>query len=294
MKPLNDDPVVARRRLKSELKVARKRARRTQQDVAREMDWSTAKLIRIEGGEARISQNDLKVLLDYYDVKDEDVRKTLLSLATQARAADPWSEVRDLASPAVRRFWSFEASASVIRNYQPLLVPGLLQSEQYTRTVLRQLAGVSDHVADRLLPVRSWRQQLHDRQQPPQMHFILDEAVVRRCVGGSCLMHQQLRALLDTAQAPHVTIQVIPFTTGAHRGLRLPRFVHLSYQSPADEDILFLEGPDEFLGENPDQTRSYLDSFREMQTLAASPAASADLIANAARRLGDDRGSSRI
>jgi transcriptional regulator with XRE-family HTH domain len=153
MKPLNDDPVVARRRLKSELKVARKRARRTQQDVAREMDWSTAKLIRIEGGEARISQNDLKVLLDYYDVKDEDVRKTLLSLATQARAADPWSEVRDLASPAVRRFWSFEASASVIRNYQPLLVPGLLQSEQYTRTVLRQLAGVSDHVADRLLPV---------------------------------------------------------------------------------------------------------------------------------------------
>lgn len=241
------------------------------------MDWSTAKLIRIEGSDTRISQNDLKALLDCYGIHEAGQRRWLLDLARQSRAADPWCEVRDLASPSLRRFWSFETSASAIRSYQPKIVPGLLQSEQYASTVLKHLMGATGHVASRLWHVRQWRQQLHEMKRPPDMSFILDEAVIRLRVGGPDVMRQQLMLLLELGQSPHITIQVMPFTSGIHCGMRLSRFVHLEFDDDGGNAI-FLEGPDELLSEDPDQTDYYLDVFRQMQTVAASPTRSADLL----------------
>ncbi len=129
------DPAILRRRLRSELRKARDTAGMTQRDVAVAMDWSQSKLIRIESGAVNISTNDLRALLGHYSV-DSDRSNALVDIARAAREPTPWSIYKDVATPEYIAFLGYEASASIIRNFEPLLVPGLLQTEEYARTVI--------------------------------------------------------------------------------------------------------------------------------------------------------------
>src|SRR5574341_251305 len=202
------DPMVHRRRLRSELRRVREAAGFTQRDVARAMDWSLSKLIRIETGAVSITTNDLRALLTHYGINEPERVEGLIEVARASRERSWWSGYREVASQDYVTFLGYESSASVIRNFEPLLVPGLLQTEEYAREVIRAIQG-EDHV-DALVDLRMYRQQtLLERDEPPSTHFILDEAVIRRSVGGPDVMRRQLRHLAQLAERPNITVRVV-------------------------------------------------------------------------------------
>src|ERR1700753_2695944 len=132
-------PVVQRRRLGGGPRRARLETGLTQDQVASAMDWSLSKLIRIENGTVTISTNDLKAVLAHYKITDEDRTANFLALARGARERSWWSNYRDVASPRLLQLIEYEAASIITRNFQPLLVPGLLQTKEYARNVYRGL-----------------------------------------------------------------------------------------------------------------------------------------------------------
>lgn len=264
-----DDPELQRRRLRSELRQARLDASLTQQQVATEMDWSTSKLIRIENGEVSISRNDLRALLALYGIRDRKRVDELIDVARVARERS-WAEFSDVHSPAWLRYLGFESSAWLIRTFQPLLVPGLLQTEEYSAAVQATNPDASAERTARRWDVRARRQQLHERDSPPKMFFILGEAVVRQQVGGIRVMRRQLRELRAYNDLDHVTIRVLPFTGGAHFGLNGP-FILLEFLSATDDPLLYLENAVELsTRDDPRLTSQYLQDFFDLERLALS------------------------
>lgn len=237
------DPTVHRRRLRSELRRAREAAGFSQRDVAKAMDWSLSKLLRIEVGSVSITTNDLKVLLAYYGITDPARVEELIEMARASRERSWWSVYREVASTEYLTYLGFESSASLIRNFEPLLVPGLLQTDDYAREVIGALEGPDPVKVDALVDLRMRRQELLTRSDPPRLHFILDEAVIRRVVGGPDLMRAQLRHLREMASRPNVTIRIVTFRRGLYPRLREP-FVIIEFPDPDDEDILIIENPD--------------------------------------------------
>lgn len=289
---VNDDPAVQRRRLRVELRRLRQDASMTQRDVARAMDWSTSKLIRIESGEVGISSNDLKVLLDHYGVKEKRRIDSMVEMARTARK-ESWSDFRDVLKTPFLTYLGFESSAQLIRTYQPLLVPGLLQTEEYARAVLVEAYGDTGLSAERQWQARQRRQELHEQERPPKMFFVIDEAVIHRHVGGPGAMRRQLERLKQWSAEPHVTLQVLPFTAGAHPGMRGP-FVLLEFADPSDDDLLYLEHVtgDTTTRDVPEETGPYLDIFYLLEERALTPEDTVKLLdrvtneLNAAAQLG--------
>jgi transcriptional regulator with XRE-family HTH domain len=276
------EPVVERRRLKVELKQARLRAEKTQRDVARAMDWSTSKLIRIESGEAKISRNDLKALLEYYGIDDRARVESLLEMARVAKEQESWSDYGSVMSPGSIRYLSFESSGAAIRSFQALVVPGLLQTEEYAHALWADSYGIPPAAAEKLWRARQRRQELHERETPPKMFFVIDEAAIRRPVGGTRVMRRQLVALQGFAGEPHVTLQILPFAVGAHPGLTA-RFVLVEFVDPNDDDVLYLEEPDAITRDDPKETGRYLERFFQLQEIAEPPERSVELLEDAIR-----------
>lgn len=242
------DPTIHRRRLRSELRKAREAARKTQRETAQAMDWSMSKLIRIETGDVRVSTNDLRALLGYYDVPADRVTH-LVEVARAAREPARWSRYRDVASPEFLAFLGYESSAAIIRNFEPILVPGLLQTEEYAREVI---AAVDEpqHV-DSLVDLRIERQELLVRTPPAEVHFIIDESVIRRVIGSPDVMRRQLLQLKELAEQPHIILRIARFELGMYPKLRTA-YVIFEFDAPEDEDVLFIEYPtgDQIIREN--------------------------------------------
>lgn len=235
------DPTVHRRRLRNELRKTREGAGKTQRDVAAAMDWSQSKLIRIETGAVNISTNDLRALLAHYEVDPARIN-TLVDLARAARDVPRWNLYRDVASPEYIAFLGYESSASIIRNFEPLLVPGLLQTEEYAREVITAVEYNNPQNIDALVDLRMQRQETLVRQPPPDLHFIVDEAVIRRMVGGPDVTRRQLRHLREVVDYANITLRIVPFSAGMYPRLRVP-YVLFEFPDPEDEDVLFLENP---------------------------------------------------
>lgn len=267
------NPVVQRRRLRTELRSARQTAGLTQESVAEAMDWSLSKVIRIEAGSVGISTNDLRALLNLYKVADAARTDELVSIARMAKERSWWSDYKDDVSPRFFQFIEHEAAASAMRAFQPLTIPGLLQIEDYARTVIQQFAATaSAERVEKLVRIRLKRQELLQRANPPEMHFILDEAAVRRLVGGKATMRRQLLHLIHMADRPNVTIEVIPFAAGVHPGMQGP-FVILELAEGADDDVLFLETSrgDLIFGDDPDELSAYGEMFEQLRKLSFGP-----------------------
>lgn len=233
------DPTIHRRRLRSELRKAREAAGKTQRETAGAMDWSMSKLIRIETGDVRVSTNDLRALLAYYEVSPERVDQ-LVEVARAAREPVRWSRYRDVASPEYLAYLGYESSASIIRNFEPVLIPGLLQTEEYARTLLDVIER--PQVVDALVDLRIERQELLVRSPAPELHFIVDESVIRHVVGGPDVMRRQLQQLRELAAIPHVHLRIAPFRLGIYPRMRVP-YVIFEFGSPEDEDVLYIENP---------------------------------------------------
>ena len=238
------DPAVQRRRLATELRRARADAGLTQKQVAAELDWSPSKILRVEQGQVGISRTDLKALLDQYGVADPELRAQLALLAQQGKR-QVWSRYRGALHSEFITYLGFEGVAATIRELENLFVPGLLQTEEYARAIIRGVSlGESRARREKQLEARMRRQLIFQQPDPPDMHFILDEAVVRRWVGSrpreSGIMRRQLEHLRRAARLPHVRLQIMPFSAGPHLGMA-GQFVILEFASDEEGDLLFME-----------------------------------------------------
>jgi hypothetical protein len=168
---------------------------------------------------------------------------------------------------------ALEEESSAMRLYCPELVPGLLQTEDYARAVIRAVRpGYDEDSVERRVTARLTRQKvLLDRAPPPVLELVLNEAVLRRLVGREQVMAAQLRALADAAQRPSVTLQVLPFSAGAHAGLE-GGFVLIEFPSEQDPDVVYVEGimGDLYL-ESVEEVKRYQSAFERIQTIALSP-----------------------
>lgn len=273
------DPTVQRRRLRIELRKARDAAKLKQADVARAMDWSPSKLIRIERGDVGISTNDLRALLNHYEIKDEVRINDLLELARSSRGTSFYDQYIDLLKPGFKEYLAYESSASVIRQYDPIRIPGLLQTEEYAKALFSGLGTKGPEASDRGWIIRRHRQEVvHERDSPPDMVFVLDEAALRRHIGGSHVMRRQLERLREFAKEPNITIQVLPFTSGAHPGMA-GNFILLEFTDPNLDDLVHLESIDTItIRDDADRIARYIDEFETLQKLALSPEGSADFL----------------
>jgi transcriptional regulator with XRE-family HTH domain len=267
--PMND-PVTMRRKLRGELKRLRTAHGLTQRQVAEKLDWSQSKIIRIENGAVAIGVTDLRALLQLYQVEDEATAAELEAMARGSKQL-PFASYRDVYTAETLRFFGYVQSASIVRQFEPLLIPGLLQTEEYARAWLGS-QDVDPKRIDRIWEAREERQDLLDRPDSPELFFIVDEAAVRRPMGGESVMKRQLERLVERNSQPRVTVQVIPFEVGAHNGLRGP-FVHLEFPGIDDPDVLYLESTlgDTIFRDDPEITGEYLADFLGLETRAAQP-----------------------
>jgi hypothetical protein len=243
------------------------------------MDWSLSKLIRIENGTVGISLNDLKAILAHYKITDEGRTAELIALSRGARERSWWNDYRDIA-PRLIQLIEYESASFIIRNFQPLLIPGLLQTEEYATTTLRSLRSqpaARDVSTD--VELRMKRQRLLRQQEMPLMFFIIDEAAVRRLVGGQDAMRRQIQRLLDESDKPTVTIEIVPFSAGAHPGMQGP-FMLFEFPDAADDDALYLEGPSEsrWNRDDPEEISSFRERFEVLRELSLGPKGSVDLL----------------
>jgi transcriptional regulator with XRE-family HTH domain len=263
----NLSPAVSRRRLRTELRRARDEAGLTQEHVARAMDWSLSKLIRIENGTNSISTNDLKILVQHYGITDEKRIAELVSLSKASRERSWWSSHPGIAKPLAELI-EYESAAHVSRHYEDLVFPGLLQTTDYMRAAIHQLAP--DLPADRigaLVEVRVKRQEeLFKRAEAPLLYFVIDEAVIRRVVGGTDVMRGQLQQLVEASDRPNVTVEVVPFTAGLIQGLQTSFVIH-EFLDDADEELLYLESPhgDMLIRNKQDEILSYREDFERLR-----------------------------
>jgi transcriptional regulator with XRE-family HTH domain len=282
----NPSPVVQRRRLRTELRRARLDSGLTQEQVATAMDWSLSKLIRIENGSVGISTNDLKAILAHYKITDEGRTAELLALSRGARERSWWNVYRDAPSRLIQLI-EYESASFIIRNFQPMLIPGLLQTEEYATAMIRNLMPqVPAEDVKLRVEIRMKRQQLLQRAEMPLMFFIMDEAAVRRLVGSPQAMRRQIQRLLDESDKPTVTIEIVPFSAGAHPGMQGP-FMLFEFPDPADDDALYLEGPDDvrLSRDDAEEISRFRERFEILRGLSLGPQGSIDLL----RRLLDER-----
>jgi transcriptional regulator with XRE-family HTH domain len=272
-----ETPEVMRRRLRASLRQAREAVELTQQAAADALDWSVSKIIRIEQGAVGITPIDLRALLAVYKVTDEKQVAELVELARNSRKQS-WRQYRNVYSPASLTLFANEAVAAFIYKYEPTFIPGLLQTEEYARSVLAGL-GHDDEETEPMVSARLKRQELLYREHRPALQFVLGEATVTRAVGGPDVMIQQLEHLKHLSGLPGIELQILPFSAGAH-----PRmggaFTILEFADPNLDDLLYLEnaGGESTVRDDPDLIADYRRDFLKIQKLAIGKGDFADFI----------------
>jgi transcriptional regulator with XRE-family HTH domain len=238
------DPTVHRRRLRNILRHERESRGITQNSAAEAMSWSLSKLIRIETGSVTISVNDLKALLAHYGLTASDTVNDLIEMSKASRATSWLSTYKGIASDVFLQFLGHEEAAIRSYSFQPILVPGLLQTDEYATAVLRTIRGPKDTKRlDGLRELRIARQEKVFARTPAlELNYLLDESVVRRAVGGRTIMKNQINHLIDSYQRDDISIRIIPFSMGMYRSIRVP-YVVLEFRNPTDNPILYLEHP---------------------------------------------------
>lgn len=231
---------VRRRYLAIQLRRLRHSAKLTQDEVWKDLGWSRAKLQRLEsGGFQRLKAGDIMALCQLYSAPD-DVAQELIQIARDSRTHKPWWLQYEDVLPGA--FVGLEAEATMIQEFNIGLVPGLLQTPAYISALLASSVGNTAEQADQRLKSRLERQRnILERHEPPLLSAVIDEAALRRRIGGEEVMREQIRHLSDIGRRPNVEIQVLPFSAGAHAAGGLP-FTILSFSDGSNADsVVFLE-----------------------------------------------------
>lgn len=273
-------PTVRGRRLARILRQYRLDAELKAGHAAAQLGWSPAKMSHIESGRSKPRVDDVAAALALYGVSSPD-REALIQLARDIDQRGWWTDYLDVFTGS---YVALEDEASKIREVQLGVVPGLLQTEDYAYALERTGAshrGDGEEGVRRRVQARMARRTLLRRMEPaaPDLHVIIDEAVLRRPVGGRDVMRDQLHALKAAAARPNITVQVMPLDVGAHPGLD-GSFIVLSYPEDIDPDIAYVEGRhgDVYLENALDLARVRLD-FQHISERALSPDGSEEFIA---------------
>jgi transcriptional regulator with XRE-family HTH domain len=272
------NPVVQQRRLRSELRQIREDAGLFQRDVADALEWSVSKLIRIETGAVGISKTDLIALLHHYGVKDEKRVNELVEVSRSSRQTAWWDKYRDQFPQQFLTFLGYEASAKVLRQFQVLTLPGLLQTREYAHALMLTGKNTPEQLSVGV-DVRITRQQLLDQEEkPPRLFFVVDEAVLRRQVGGPKVMRAQLERLKTLNRRPNISIQIVRFDIGAYIGMR-GAFTVFEFPFENEDYAVLLEYAhrDVLVPNDPEQAADFVETFYELEDVA-SPKADTDKI----------------
>ncbi len=268
-------PTVRHRRLGRELRRLREKANLTLEEVATPLHWSTAKLSRIENARTMPSGTDVADLCDLYAV-DPPTKAGLIQLGQEACQRGWWTAYSDVFAGA---YVGLESEATTIHTWEPLLVPGILQNEEYAREIIHAVhPELASTELDRRVDARMARKINLLGARAPRLHALIDVCALRRPVGSPGVMARQLDDILQLADRPNIAIQVLPLQVGAHPGLE-GAFSLLSFD---DEDldagyIGCLGG--EIYVEAPDQVRNLKLSFERLARVCLPPEESAAVIA---------------
>ena len=288
--PEHGSPSVRRRRLAAELRRLREYAGLNAGTVADRLSWSGSKLSRIETSKSGVKEEDVRLLLDLYRI-DEPHRSEVLTLARESpRSASIGSA--DIASyPAgYAEFADAEAEAISIWNWEPQVVPGLLQTDSYAREVIRgwyAMFNLPPTELEARVASRMTRQQLLTRDHPPNFSAVIDESVIRRRFGDNAVMHGQLERLARSSGMPNVEIRVLPL--GGYHPIGAGAFLYMQFPQKHDvpfQDIVTVEQLDrEYLIEDVTNTNKYRVTFEHLKAEALEPALSRDLIVGVAAEI---------
>jgi transcriptional regulator with XRE-family HTH domain len=280
--PTRPGPTVQRRRLGIELRRLREAAGKTIDQVAQELECSDSKVSRIENGQVSASPRDVRDMLEFYGVEDER-REALLRVAREARQRAWWQAYSDtLVVPLV----GLEVAADRIHAYEPMVVHGLLQIEEYARAMIRTLQpDLSPEQIERWVEFRMARQGLLKPGGRATFVLVLEECALRRPVGGHDVHRRQLLHLAEIASLPSLTLQILPLKVGEHAAVN-GAFTIYRFLGPADPDVVYLEQTtsDVYL-ENPEQVERYAAVFEQIRGIALPPDDSSSFIFSLAQEL---------
>ncbi|MFC9614454.1 helix-turn-helix domain-containing protein [Streptomyces sp. NPDC056938] len=269
--PVNRNPTVRQRRLGRLLKDLRNQAGKTLAQAAAELQCAESKMSRIEAAQSGVRPLDLRVLLDFYDVTDEALRARLQELARFGRERGWWSQHEDSLTPLYADYIALEWDASDLYVVETSLIPGLLQTPEYTEAVIRlhnpQRADDFDYVQEQV-KVRGQRRQVFARSAPLRLWAILAESALQHRVGGEDVMQQQLDYLLTAAQETNIQIQVLPTSAPINAALYGP-FGILAFPEPAETDVVYADSlMSTVYYEQPDQVEFFTTLFRRLNSEA--------------------------
>jgi transcriptional regulator with XRE-family HTH domain len=277
-------PTVVRMLLGARLRRLRQAAGVSRDHAGRAIRSSGSKISRLELGRTGFKQRDVSDLLTLYGVSDDDAeRAILLGLARQANDASWWHGFTDVVPSWFEPYLGLEQAASVIRSYEVAFIPGLLQTPEYARAVIRLMDGVSEAEADQRVALRMQRQQLLHRPNPPRLWVVIDETALRRPIGGRAAMLEQVDHLVRMSRLPTVTVQVMPFSAGGHAAAG-GQVTMLRFPEELLPDVVYQEQMDSAVYRNkPADTVHHWNVLNRVATEALPPETSVAKL----RRLAD-------
>jgi uncharacterized protein DUF5753/helix-turn-helix protein len=239
--PPGSGPTVLRILLGAQLRRLREHKGISREDAGWEIRASGSKISRMELGRVSFKERDVSDLLTLYGVADPKERESLLSLARQANSPGWWHHFGDILPPGFQSYLGLEAASTLIRTYEIQFVPGLLQTRDYARAImLLGHAGEKPEEIDRRVELRIQRQQVLTRPGAPQLWAVIDEAVLRRPIGGVEVMKAQIESLIEAAKMANVRLQIIPFHSGGHAAAG-GSFAILRFPEPDLPDVVWVE-----------------------------------------------------
>ncbi|HEX6468948.1 MAG TPA: helix-turn-helix transcriptional regulator [Streptosporangiaceae bacterium] len=278
-------PTVRRRRLAAELKRLRKESGKTREEVAEFVGCAPATVTKIENASNAAPPAYVALMLELYGVTGDE-REAWLTVARQARKRGWWQQYGGAIPAWFEVYVGLEEEATEIRAYRPENVLGLLQTEEYIRAqILAEPRVPADEEIERRVAVRMKRQERLLADDAPEMWIVLNECAIRREVGGREAMRRQLQRLIEVSRLNTVTLQVLPFSAGAHPASHGP-FNILGFREPADPDIVYVEyRMGSIYLESPSEVATYTAIFDHLRARALGPDESRTLIAEVAEEM---------
>lgn len=271
--PVDEGPTLRRRRLGAELRRCREAAGMTQEQVSRRFEWHSAKVNRIETARVSVTPRDTRDLLDLYAVRDLVYREELLNLARASREKAWWSEYRDVVRPG--SYIAMESEASEVLNWEPDVVPGLLQTEAYMRALFTVYSEADE---ERSVTIRLERQRRLTGDDPIELSALIDESVVHRLIGGPAVMSEQLAHLITVAELPTVTLRLLPYAAGEHPFLGASMAI-LGFRDAPELDVVYAEdfGQQHYI-KNPEEVRHWREGFNRLSQVCLDEGETSALI----------------
>jgi transcriptional regulator with XRE-family HTH domain len=246
------------------------------EDAGKAIRGSGSKISRLELGRTRIKPRDVADLLTLYGIIDDGERATMIALAEHGNAVSWWQDFADVVPAWLEQYLELEQAATLIRTYQVQVIPGLLQTEDYCRAIIRSgRPEAPDRDVERRVELRMARKQVLHRAEPVRLWAVIDEASLRRPVGGRAVMRAQIRHLLEAAELPNVKIQVLPLSADA-RAVGAGCVAMLRFSEAELPDVVYLEHlfTAAYLNK-PADTAPYRDVLNRLAAVAEPPSATA-------------------